>query len=337
MNSCIDILKAQQRRNGTRVYLPENPRVGFAFNTKDRVDFTIPTLASIDTGSGFDLIWADGSDTPQGKQLPYEYKLRNARLVEIHSDVRGGPDRAICFCLRRLLDLGYDYCGLIENDMVFAPGWYQTLMEVFGRAASDGVVCGAATVRGFQSRALEYREGYYLCWNVGAGMVLFTRPAAELLLAKYRTLEAMRSRAVYRYYCEIFGVDLHNVWELWGDLPDRPLGMDWGYSPLLYSHGYASAGSIPSVVRDLEFDVSDFLRTEYVGVEQQKSGLAVPLVSPESRRRMRQMRATDPFFKLAWWAWRTSPRLRRWARSVNRKRKKTTPPQVVRSPGATHF
>jgi hypothetical protein len=299
--------------------------VGFAFSSKDRANFTVPTLASIDGEGGFDIIWVDGSDTLEGKQLPYDSKLKNARLVEIHSDIRGGPDRAICFGLRRLLDLGYDFCGLIENDMVFQPGWYRTLLGLFALAASDGIVCGAATVRGYQSRVIEYRKGYFLCWNIGAGMALFSRPAAQLILDRYSTLRA-RSRLIYRFYAEVFGLDLRGVWDLWYGAPDHLLGMDWGYSPLLYEYGFASVGSIPSTMRDLEFDPGVVLRTDYVGLDKDNTGVACRQ-APHGH--LLWTRLTDPFFETGWRFMKSQPQIYRWVRSLHRARLRSQDPSGI--------
>ena len=71
------------------------PTVGFVFSTKDRVPMTHRSLASIDTDGGFDLIWVDGSQSPEGQRLPLAAQLRRARLVEICRGVTGGPDAAI--------------------------------------------------------------------------------------------------------------------------------------------------------------------------------------------------------------------------------------------------
>src|SRR5215831_15945439 len=107
------------------------PKVGFIFSTKERVDLSRRSLGSIDSDSGFDLIWLDGSTSEEARRLPESIKLQKTRLVEVHLDVKGGPDAAIRYGLRRLLALGYDYCGLIENDLEFVPGWFSRLMELF--------------------------------------------------------------------------------------------------------------------------------------------------------------------------------------------------------------
>lgn len=310
-------MRRLQVEQGTTPTFPDRrSRIGFAFSSKDRVHFTLPTLSSVDTEEGFDLVWVDGSVTPEGRKLPQGMRLKNARLVEVHSGVGGGPDRAICFGLNRLLDLGYDYCGLIENDMVFEPGWFGKLLQLFERAASDGIACGAATVRSYQSRVLEYRRGYLLCWNIGAGMVLFSRPAAQLILGYYEVLRRwMTARAVYKFYGETFGVDLRGLWDLWYGAFDHRLAMDWGYSPLLYEHGFASVGCIPSLVQDLEFDVGAVLRTRPVSAREDDAGCVLPRISAA---RLAWMKRTNPFFRWGWRLLNNSPFLYRSVRSMHR-------------------
>jgi hypothetical protein len=324
----LEVTRRLQAAAGTWPQCPRgDARMGFAFSSKDRVPFTRATLASLDTEGGFDLVWVDGSQSREGRELPYQYRFQNARLAEVHSGVGGGADRAICFGLRRLLALGYDYCGLIENDLVFAPGWFAALLGLFRLAAEEGVACGAATVRGYQSRVITYRQGYFLGWNIGAGMVLFSRRAAQLLLAQYHTLNCT-ARSLFRFYGELFGIDLRGQWDLWYGAPDHLLAMDWGYSPFLYRHGLASVGSIPSLVRDLEFEVGSVLRTAYVGAEQQNAGAAYPDISP---RRLRWTAMTQPLFRLGWQLLNNSPQLYRWTRRVHHARRREPEPLRART------
>src|SRR5678816_4559553 len=121
------------------------PKVGFIFSSKERVDLSRRSLSSIDSDSGFDLIWLDGSTSQEARRLPESITLRKTRLVEVHLDVTGGPDAAIKYGLHRLLALGYDYCGLIENDIEFVPGWFSRLMELFQLAETNDLQVGAAS------------------------------------------------------------------------------------------------------------------------------------------------------------------------------------------------
>ncbi len=207
--------------------------------------------------------------------MPSIFHFRNARLVEVNHHVRGGPDRSICFGLERLLQLGYDYVGLIENDIVMQPGWFRRLMNLFELAAAEGIVCGAATVRSYEGRVMEHRTGYSLNWGTGAGMILFSRPAAEVILHQYGRLQ-MSSKSLMRFYARLFRIDLNmcvqNREGQWIQQDSR-LTLDWGYTPMLYMHGYASVGSIPSLARDLEFPAGHFLLNDYVRPERYNAGL----------------------------------------------------------------
>jgi hypothetical protein len=251
-------------------------KVGFALSTRDRFVYTMRTIKSLDAEAGFDLIWNDGSERNEVPELSRYFAFRNARLVEVNYGVKGGADAAICFGLRRLLELGYDFVGLIENDVLLSPGWFSTMRVAFEAANQDGILVGAVSALGYQSRVLEYRKGYSLDWARGAALVLFTREGAQLLLDSYAHLE-MTSQQLRGFYADKFGVALHVLeWAVGGRWMDGPMTLDWGYAPLLYSHGYACIGTIPSFARDLEFDVRTVLRTDYVRAEQSASGLAHP-------------------------------------------------------------
>ncbi len=275
--SVLPALRSLQAACAPKVCSPRHgDRIGFSLSSKDRLAYTLRTIQALDADGGFDLIWNDGSDRAEVPDLSRYFKFRNARLVETNYGVRGGPDAAICFGLRRLLELGYDYVGLIENDVVLRPGWLTKLLSLFDLAAAEGVVVGAASVLGYKSRVLEYRQGYSIDWARGAAMVLFSRPAAELLIERYSTLK-LSNCEIRGFYAQRFGVALHvPEWCVGSQWMDGPLSMDWSYAPMLYRHGYACVGSVPSMANDLEFDVQKVMRTDYVGIQQNGAGLAHP-------------------------------------------------------------
>jgi hypothetical protein len=272
----VDIIRYLQTMTGTVCRWPQpGDRVGFALSSKDRVSFTRQTLEAMDTDSGFDIIWNDGSDEAEARALPGNFHFRNARLVEVNYNVRGGPDRCICFGLERLLNLGYDYVGLIENDIVMQPGWFRRLMNLFELAAADGIVCGAATVRSYGGRVIEHRSGYSIPGGTGARMILFSRLAAEVILHQYSKL-GMSTGSMMRFYSRLFRIDLNMcVQDKEGRRiqQDSRLTLDWGYTPMLYMHGYTSVGSIPSLARDLEFPPGHFLLNDYVRPQHHNAGL----------------------------------------------------------------
>jgi hypothetical protein len=278
--SVLDVVKSLQakRKLVVRRWAPES-KIGSALSTRDRFVFTMRTIRSLDAESGFDLVWNDGSERNEVSELSRYFAFRNARLAEANYGVKGGADAAICHGLRRLLELGYDFVGLVENDVLLSAGWLAAMRDAFETAAEEGVVAGAVSPLGYQSRALEYRKNHSFDWARGAAMVLFTREAAQHVLENYSRLE-MTSQQIRGFYAEQFGVALHiPEWAVGGRWMDGPMTLDWGYAPLLYANGYACVGTIPSFATDLEFDVRRVLRTDYVRTEQNGSGLAHPKIS----------------------------------------------------------
>ena len=62
--------------------------------------------------------------------------------IEKHGHVTGGPDVAILYCLSLMLERGYDYVGLIENDL--EPGWLDRIFQLFATPRLNvGSVSGA--------------------------------------------------------------------------------------------------------------------------------------------------------------------------------------------------
>ena len=255
--------------------MTNTPRVAFLFTTKDRPDFTLRSLRSIDLCGGFDLIWIDGSTTAAGKSFPHSVQLRNCRITELHQGVRPrhpdkrfrrlattlGSDAAIHFGMARALALGYDYCGIIENDIEFQPGWFPELMELFALGKRDGFEVGAVTARSISTRVMAHQPQYLVMWNIGAGMVLFTRQAAQIVIAAYAIT---RSTALARFYKDHFGVDCSDVWELWQDKPGRDLAPDWSFAKHLYKYGLVSLGTLPSLASNIDMDIRAELRGAYV-------------------------------------------------------------------------
>jgi hypothetical protein len=236
------------------------PRIGFALNTKERIEFTRCILPGLDCG-GFDLIWCDGSKTLEGRALACHEHFKKTSLVEIHHDVTGGPDAAIQFSLKRLLALGYDYVGLIENDVQLSPGWLPALIAAWKAAEQDGFKVGAATARSINSRVLAVSPDYLVKWCIGAGMVLFSRSAAEAVLRDYATTTAKEIHSIFQ---KTLGVDLSGAWELFMGKPDRGLGADWRYMASILKRGMVGVGTIPSYGKNIDLDMIEIFRTDYV-------------------------------------------------------------------------
>lgn len=286
-DSILPKLLARQSKNSVKVP-SRNSKIGFAFSTKNRVELSRRTLKTLDTEKGFDILWLDGSDTEEGKRFPSEYVFKKARLKDICFGVTGGPDRCIQFGLEKLLDMGYDYCGLIENDLLFKPGWFNALIKTYSYAAREGLVVGSATVRSYNSRVIEYRKNYSINWNTGAGMVLFSRKGAEIVLDNYPEDLKKRlpiiTRKLIKFYGENFGIDISSNDEWKGAfeghlIHEMRLGPDHTYEKALYEHGLSTIGSIPNFVIDTGVDVKRILHTRYVNRKDSGRGLIFPKMS----------------------------------------------------------
>jgi len=235
-------------------------RIGIAINTMERLEFTSRILPGLDCG-GFDLIWCDGSRSSAGREFARADHFFKTPLMEIHHDVTGGPDAAIQFSLKRLLALGYDYVGLVENDIQLKPGWLPAMMSAWTAAEKDGFAVGAVTARSMAGRVLAHGPEYAVKWNVGAGMVLFSRAAAEAVLADYRLGSAKEIQKLFR---ATTGVDLSPVWELFMEQPDRALGADWRFASVLWQRGLIGLGTVPTLAENIDVDIREFCRTDYV-------------------------------------------------------------------------
>lgn len=277
----VDKIIENQNSFGRKIRLPQpTDKIGFAISTKDRVDFTLQFLPTVDSEKGFDIVWVDGSKTEKGRALPKNYKFKNVKLAEYHLDVFGGPDAAIKYGLRRLLDLGYDYCGLMENDILLDHGWFTKLIKIFELARADGIAVGAASIRNYASRVLEYRNDYSINWNIGAGMILFPRCAAQLILDEYNNYPAV-GKTVSRFFGSMFGLDIRSSSELKHRKIDNLLSLDYSYDMILYEHGLCSVCSIPSFAKDLGVDLEKF---KLISVSADKSGFGIiyPKISKAS-------------------------------------------------------
>jgi hypothetical protein len=223
----------------------------FGFTTRDRVDVTLQSIASFAFAAAFDLLWLDGSTTQEGRNLPRQLAPNMPCLREIIDGVDGGPDVAIVTALTRMLELDYAYCGLIESDIVLAPGWFAALMALFGAGAADGLAVGAVTARAFEQRVLLKQPGYAVLMLSGAGMILFTRAAARLVLDHYRTPSTQEVRSWILYVagrdCAAFSEAAFRQ----GADADVALASDYRYEMVLQRHGLCTLATSPLYARDL--------------------------------------------------------------------------------------
>lgn len=220
-------------------------KTAIAFLTKDRVELSRQSIEPLLQPDKFDLFWVDGSVTDEGRFCPFEvFSHRPVDHHKIYGNVRGGAGAAIVFALTTMLEKGYAFLGLCENDVLCDPSWFDRAFSLFQRGLEDGLCVGAVSARCYVDRVLFQREGYAVCHNLGAGLVLFTRAAAKLVLDRFRSGWTTDNR---RIFCQISGVDIGPYWAFKGD--DHCLVADWGFDAVLAAHGLASLALTPSPVQ----------------------------------------------------------------------------------------
>lgn len=216
-------------------------KVAIAFSTKDRVELSKQTIEPL-LRCDFDLFLVDGSTTKEGEDFLHS---NGVSYFQTFANVRGGADAAIVFSLTTMLNHSnnYNFVGLCENDVLLSKGWFPPTFALFERGAAEGLEVGAVSARCFEDRILCQRDGYALCHNIGAGMVIFTRKAAELVLANFRTGNWTENR---RTFMKLSGLDVGR----WGAFRtnDQVITADWHFDNVLAQRGLASLALTPSPV-----------------------------------------------------------------------------------------
>jgi hypothetical protein len=238
--------------------------IAIAFSTKDRVALSVQAIEPLLQPTKFDLWWIDGSSTPEGQDLPKQYK----QAMTVVPRITGGADRAIVYALTAMLEAGYEYIGLCENDVLLTPGWLEPTMELFERGKNDGLEVGAVSPRAYVDRVLVQRDCYALMLNLGAGIVIFTRKAARIILDNYRTGWWSDTRAIF---AQLSGVDIGRFAAFRGN--QQWTSIDWHFDAVLAQHGMASLALTPTTV-------------EMIGQEPslEAQGLALVKEAVEERR-----------------------------------------------------
>jgi hypothetical protein len=218
-------------------------KVAIAYFTKDRVDLTRRTLTPLlqPCIEGYDLWWFDGSDGEEGKDLCIELEGH-----AFHEDnVRGGPDAAVAYALTILLnhEHGYDYIGLVENDVLLPDDWFDRTFALFKLGIDEGLQVGAVSTRAYLDRVLAQRDGYALMHNLGWGTQIMTREAATLALRNMRTGWTLDNRRIFSVLADD---DIGRWWAFRAF--EHNIGPDWWNDAMLANHGYASLALTPSPV-----------------------------------------------------------------------------------------
>lgn len=213
-------------------------KLAIAYSTKDRVELTKQSIEPL-FGTGAYIYWCDGSATPEG----VEYFERHKGVIKQKTRVTGGADAAIAFGLSALLNApeNYTHIGLVENDVLLDDDWLEPTLDLFHRGERDGLVVGAVSARSYVDRVLIQRDGYAVMHNIGAGAIIFTRQAAEIVLDSIRSHWAPHIRSTWM---RLAGIDIGRYWAFRGN--DQWLTSDWGYEAVLASHGLASLALTPA-------------------------------------------------------------------------------------------
>ena len=220
-------------------------KLAIAYSTKDQVELTDQTLPrlmkSVNTveHGGPTLWWCDGSRTDKGRKI---YRDHAAYFLGMDT-VFGGADAAIAWKLSKLLAAGanYTHIGLLENDVLLDEDWFEPTMALFGKGKADGLAVGAVSPRSYVDRVLIQRDGYAVMHNIGAGTIIFTRAAAEIILRSFRTAWWPDN---VRLFAMLSGIDLRTYAAFRGN--EQWVTTDWGWEAQLARHGLAALALTPA-------------------------------------------------------------------------------------------
>jgi hypothetical protein len=216
-------------------------KIALALTLRDRVVTASRVIEPLLQPDKFDLWLIDGSSTTAGEDfaMSYAHKVRN-----LTGGVRGGPDAAIVYALTVMLsDPSYTHVGLCEQDTLLHPDWFGPTRALFDRGRAEGLEVGAVSARCYDDRILVQRDGYALCHNLGAGHVIFSRKAAELILRYYRTGWTLENR---RVFAQLASKDIGAWWCFRGG--QHHITADWHFDTILAAHGLASLALTPCLV-----------------------------------------------------------------------------------------
>ena len=218
-------------------------KVCVSFSSKNRLELTKRTIEPLLPQAGWDLWWYDASTEEEAQKFFEETTVyRSTRLV-------GGSCRYIVAALTQMLastEPIYDYVGLCENDVLLDADWFG-VMGLFEQGRSIGIKVGAVSARTYQDRMLIQCDGYAVMHNLGAGHIIFTREAAQLVLNQYRTGMTAENRKVFSM---VSGIDIGRYWAFKG--LDHMLVADWSYDRMLAQVGMATLALTPAKAHQLE-------------------------------------------------------------------------------------
>lgn len=219
-------------------------KLAIAYSTKDQVELTRQTMKALVEASYDELpifYWADGST--EAEALSCFANSRDYSTIRCYGGIKGGADAAIAWKLSTLLKAPdqFTHIGLLENDVLLDPDWLEPTLELFEKGAQDGLSVGAVSPRSYVDRVLIQRDGWAVMHNIGAGAIIFTRDAAEIILRTFRTAWWPDN---VRLFAQISGIDLRTYACFRGN--EQWVTTDWGWEAQLARHGLASLALTPA-------------------------------------------------------------------------------------------
>lgn len=218
-------------------------RLGIAYSSRNAVENTEATLdawRASKHSDTYDFHWVDGSDDPVAIGF---LNSQGPTVTSVYRNITGGADAAIAYKLTLLLKhpRKYTHMGLMENDVLLDPDWFEPTMALFERGKSHGLDVGAVSTRSYVDRVLVQRDGYAAMHNCGAGMVIFTREAAQLVLRTFRTHWWQDN---VKLFAHLSGIDLRTYAAFKGN--EQWVTTDWGFEAQLARIGLASLALTPA-------------------------------------------------------------------------------------------
>jgi hypothetical protein len=250
-------------------------RLAIGYSTKNQIELSEQTwprlidslpLATHNIG----LFWADASSKEDAIGYFEEYK-NVLNLGDNAQRVFGGADAAIAWKLSKMLaaEENYTHIMLLENDVLLDEDWFAPTFALFEKGKADGMDIGAVSPRSYVDRCLIQRDGYACMHNMGAGVIVFTREAADIVLRSFRTGWWPDN---VRIFAQLSGIDLRTYAAFRGN--EQTVTTDWQFESQLARHGLASLALTPA-------------RCQMVGQTPSlaEQGLALTTGSPHSKSR----------------------------------------------------
>lgn len=214
-------------------------RLAIAYNTMNKIELSKQTFPVLRDGQHA-LLWSDGSTDRDALDF---FEQHATSATEVYPNVRGGADAGIAHSLTRLLQhpANYTHVGLVESDVMLDPDWQVPTMALFEQGMVDGLRVGAVSARSYEDRILFQRDQYAVMFNIGAGMIVMTRDAAQIVLTTFATGYWPTTR---RVFAQLSGIDLATYACFRGN--EQFTTSDWQYDMQLAKHGYASLALTPA-------------------------------------------------------------------------------------------